>query len=779
MFKKLFFTSCCILFTFSIFAQKKTLFNKDWEFIKDRDTSFSKRLIQRSDEGWLAISLPHTANLEPIEKKLQQWQGICFYRKFFSVPLADKGKYIALQFDAAMQEADVYVNGKHVYKHLGGYLPFYVEVSKYINYGKENNVLVRLDNRNNAIIPPGKPLADLDFNYYSGIYRNVFLIKQNPLRISDPISPNRIAGGGVLIHWEDVKKESAVMNIRTDIFNGLATNVEAKVRITLMDKLGNVQKAMFTSESQKLGKGAYGTFKQRCKLTNPWLWSPDSPSLYSVRVELIQNDKVLDTEVLTTGIKGLKFVKGEFSLNGQKVNIRGTNRHQEYPYLGNALSDRAQYRDAVKIKEAGFNFVRSSHYPQSPAFLDACDELGIMVMDAIPGWQFFGNAEFQKNSIQDVRDMIRRDRNHPSIILWEPSLNESAMSKDYMKAAHTAAHEEMPFPDTYTSGWIDDVYDVYVPARQHAKAPDYWKKYSKDKPILIAEYGDWEYYAQNAGFEQKTFKDLKQDERTSRQLRGSGAERLLQQALNFQESHNDNLYGPSVGDANWLMFDYKRGYADDIESSGIMDIMRLPKFSFYFYQSQRDAGNKPMLYIANYWNASTDSSVTIYSNCTEVELFVNGHSLGKRKPDQNSTTTNLAHPPFTYTGIPYEAGTLRAVGYLNQKEAVVSERKTPGTAVAIRLRPDYSEKQLVAGQNDILFIYAEIIDEQGTVLSESTASVQLNVKGDAEIVGSQTINAEAGIATFLLKAGSNNGTIQLEAQSEGLKKGIFAIKSEK
>jgi beta-galactosidase len=761
-------------------AQQKKLFNDSWEFVKGADTVFSADMIQKNGRiAWEKISLPHTANIEPVEKKSQQWQGICFYRKFFSIPASSKGKHIAIQFEAAMQEADIYLNGRHIFKHLGGYLPFYIDVSDKVNTGSENCIVVQLDNRDNPLIPPGKTLHTLDFNYYSGIYRNAWLITKEKLYITDAVAANRVAGGGVFVHYENITPQLATLIVRTELGNDFANSRNARVRIKLSDKTGKPIAAI-TSASQPIAAATTGVFLQTIPVKNPALWSTENPYLYQLTVEALENDKVIDRETVRTGIRSIRIERDAFYLNDKKLKIRGTNRHQDYPYVGNALSDNSQFRDAYKIRQAGFNFVRSSHYPQSPAFLDACDELGIMVMDAIPGWQFVGNDIFRANSYRDMRDMIRRDRNHASIILWETSLNESDMKKDFMQKAHDIVREEMPFEGAYSAGWVNDVYDVFLPARQHGKAPDYWKKYNKEQPLLIAEYGDWEYYAQNAGFNQTAFKDLKPEERTSRQLRGFGEKRLLQQSLNYQEAHNDNLYGNALGDANWLMFDYNRGYAEDIESSGIMDIMRLPKFSFYFYQSQVDAlathsFNKPMLFIANYWQVNSDTLVKVYSNCDEVELFLNDRSLGRQKPDKDKYSTNLPHPPFTFHVPSFQPGSLKAMGYLKNRKAIEQIRMTPGPPVAIRLRADYSGRDLKAGRNDMVFVYAEIVDAKGTVVHDAADPIEFTVTGNATIVGENPRAAEAGIATVLVKAGAKPGAVTISARTKGLKQATLVL----
>ena len=760
-----------------------SMFNDGWEFVKDIDTlNCGFFLSNRQTVGvkWEKIMLPHTPKIEPVITISRQWQGTCFYRKYFILPKGAKNKHIAIQFEAAMHEADVYLNGKHIFKHLGGFLPFYVDITNVVKIGQSNVLLVKLNNQDNPVIPPGRPIKDLDFNYYGGIYRNAWLIIKNKMYVNDAIQANRTAGGGLLIHDEAVSDTSAKIIIQTDVSNDYSKEKTAWINACLIDENNKIV-ASVNSEKQKILSGAIGTFSQTLSVNFPKLWSPTNPYLYHVRVRLYENTRQCDELITNTGIRIIKFVQGAFYINGKKLTIRGTNRHQEYPYIGYSLSDNAQYRDAWKIKSAGFNFVRSPHYPPSPAFLDACDELGILVMDAIPGWQFFGGPEFQQNSFQNIRDMVRRDRNHPSIVLWEASLNETEMNKDYMDTANKIVHAELPFKDVYSSGWIDYAYDVFIPARQHLGAPDYFKKYNRPKPLLLAEYGDWEYYAQNAGFNQKEYADLKSDERNSRQLRADGQQRLLQQALNFKEAHNDNLSGPVAGDVNWLMFDYKRGYAPDLESSGIMDIFRLPKYSYYFYQSQTDTDydknrfGKPMLFIANCWNDLKQKIVKIYSNCDQVELFINNKSLGKKKPDIDQYSANLKHPPFIFNTTIFMPGKLLAIGYLGGRKVVEKVIITPSKPLRLIVTADLSGRNLQAGTNDAIFIYVSIVDKNGTIVPDANNLVRLAIKGNGKIIGPLKINAEAGIATFLLHGNYNPGNIIVKATSSHLASGQMQI----
>jgi beta-galactosidase len=489
-------------------SRTKINFGADWEFHKE------------GDSNWEKVTIPHTANIENLVV-VKQFQGVSYYQKKFKASIS-KDQKMFLYFEGVMSEAEVFINNKKAANHKGGYLPFTVDVTTYLNKDSDNLVTLKVTNVDNPEIPPGKAIKDLDFNYYGGIYRNVYLITTNKLFITDAVHVNKKASGGVFVNFESVSKNKAEGMIKVHLKNEFTSGQRVYLKYTLTSKSG--KKFVLESKKFPIEANAYIEITQHTTIGNPQLWSIDEPNLYQLDIEVISKDKTIDTYSQKIGIRKSEIRVNGYFLNDEKIYINGTNRHQEYPYLGYAISDEAQYRDAVKIKNAGFDFVRLSHYPQAEAFLNACDELGILVMNSLPGWQFFGNEVFEENSLQNLRDMIRRDRNHPSIIFWENSLNETNMSESFMKQANGVLNEEIPFSNKISASWIDnDNYDIYIPARQHAKAPDYWTNYERNhRKIFIAEYGDWEYYAQNAGFNQKDFANLKEEERTSRQLRCSG-----------------------------------------------------------------------------------------------------------------------------------------------------------------------------------------------------------------------------------------------------------------
>jgi beta-galactosidase len=753
------------------------LFNKDWGFFKaDTVNLFPGEVIKMGSAKWERISLPHTASLEPLVMKEQQWTGICWYKKSFIVDRRNEGRHISILIEAAMNDATIWLNGTEIRRHYGGYLPVFLNISDMVSFDSENTLLIRLDNRNNPGIPPGKHLTELDFNYYSGIYRNAFLIIKDRLHFTYSLEIDSIFGGGVLVNYSDVSEKEATVNASVSVQNQDTKAKEFILETILKDR---DEKIVSSLSSGLIRIPPLANLRVPVKLIvqNPNLWSPDSPVLYSLENRLIEDHRILETENTTIGIREIKINPEGFFINGDRLQIRGTNRHQEYPYVGYALSDNAQYRDAKKIKDAGFNFVRSAHYPQSPAYLDACDELGILVMDAIPGWQFYGDSLFRERSYQNTREMCRRDRNHPSVIMWEASLNETAMPVDFMETSHGIVHSELAFDGIYTCGWVDTIYDVFIPARQHATPPFYWNKYSKNRPVFIAEYGSWEYYAQNAGFNQTEFRDLLPAERSSRQLRGYGEKHLLQQAYNFQEAYNSNLNGPIIGCSNWGMFDYNRGYATDLETSGIMDIFRIPKFTWWFYKSQSD--NEPVCFIASYNTESSAKYLRIFSNGDSVVLYRNGKFLSSQKPDNNQISNNLNHPPYTFDVKSFEPGTIRVESFRKGKLWAEHQITTAGDARKIKLEADFSGRGLKADGGDVVFIYAYVTDEKDNIVYDSSSSVTFSVEGDARLIGNNPFQAEAGIATILLKAGDNPGKITIRAVSESLITSELVIFSEK
>lgn len=724
-------------------STQRTRLNAGWEF------------KTKNADQWSTTDLPHTPRIEPLIVN-DQWQGQLVYKKILDIEASHFTSTI-LHFEGVMHEASVMVNGTKVKEHVGGYLPFSVDMTDYLQKG-QNEITIEVSNTNNSTIPPGKPLEGLDFNFYGGIYRDVWLVRKNDIHITDPFLINQ-KDAGWLIHFNQVTQKKASGEVRIQMKNGSKNDEDLTVNVELSDG-----KTVHFYEAQ-VRLRAFDTVSTHIpiEVDFPLLWSTTTPNLYDLSIEITSsNGVVFDRIEKKVGIRKIELANDGFYLNGEKQYIQGTNRHQEYPYVGYAISNNANYRDALKIKNAGFDFVRLSHYPQDESFLNACDELGLLVMNAIPGWQYYEEGAFVDNSYQDIRDMVRRDRNHPSVIFWEVSLNESGMTDDYMVEANRILREELPFDDTYSAGWVDHpAYDLFIPARQHASPPHYWNQYkNSQRPILVAEYGDWEYYAHNAGFNQMAFKNLSEEERNSRQLREHGEKRLLQQAFNFQEAANSNRRGKgTIGHANWLMFDYNRGYTDDLEASGISDIFRIPKFAYYFYRSQRPPSQTiqhplvhqgPMVKIASYWTEESSTDVRVFSNCDALELYLNDSLVSRQKPVINEFSDHLPHPPFEFNLGGFEPGQLRAVGLINDRSVADDIVNSPGVPTAIRIVVDkvgtrYKET------NDLVFVYAEVIDASGHNVPEYSSDVYFELNGPGELIGSNPVRAEAGIATILFR----------------------------
>jgi beta-galactosidase len=747
------------------------LLNDQWKFRRCEPLEAALEEFKKADyddASWETVSLPHTPRIEPLVVN-DQWQGICWYRRRLELKESHQDKKIFIEFEGAMQTAGVWVNGRLKTVHDGGYLPFTIDITDDVSFGKSNLIAVRLDNRDNPEVPPGKPLKDLDFCMYGGLYRNVRMHVTDRLHITDAVHANRTAGGGVFIQIPAADSGRAQIRVQTHFMNEYRDEMSCSVVTRLLDRENRLVAEQAGGEVQLDGMEDK-TVVQVLDVRRPKLWSPRSPYLYRVESSLSRGGRDLDKISTRIGIRRIGFdAANGFTINGEKCYLRGTNRHQEYPYIGYALSDNAHFRDALKIKRAGFDFVRLSHYPHAPAFMDACDSLGLLVMDAIPGWQFFGNGRFQERSIQDCRDMIRRDRNHPSVILWEVSLNESDMTKAFMEKTHRVAHEEYPGDQCFTCGWQDSAYDLFIPARQHAAAPEYWKKYSGKKPLFISEYGDWEYYAQNAGFNQPEYRNLTSEERNSRQLRGFGERRLWQQALNFQEAFNDNLATPAVGCANWLIFDYNRGYADDIEASGICDIFRMPKFAYYFYASQRapvrlprhPVPSGPMCHVVSYRTDDSELHLKVYSNCEQVKLICDGRCVAVLNPDRDTFSSMLDHPPFTFKlGAPGE-GTIEAVGLIGGREAARHEIREPAQPHTIRLAADWDGVNPAIGKKDVFFVHASVLDNMGTVVRSASDPVEFGIRGPGRLIGQNPARAEAGTASILVETTGEKGIVEI------------------
>jgi beta-galactosidase len=736
--------------------------NDAWQFYRDESKSVA-RADQVPAGAWSTVSLPHAAHIEP-RVPTAPWQGTVFYKKTFDAALKP-GERAILRFEAVMNVADVWLNGQHLGQHLGGYLPFAFDVTDLLKAGGKNEVMVRANNEDNAITGP-KPLKELDFILHGGMYRGVSLVTKPAVHITDEILAATPAGGGVFVTFPQADKNAATVQVKTEVRN---TSKTART-VTVRNVLAWQGKEIARAEQQvtlKAGERRHVTMP--LQVGQPHLWSPQAPNLHMLDTTVVDKragEGAGDSVQTRIGIRRLAFEKNRLLLNGEPLQLRGVNRHQEYPHVGYALSPQAEYRDALLVKKYGFDYIRLSHYPQSPAFMAAADELGLLVIPGVPGWQYFNkDPAFSKQVLRTCEDMIRRDRNHASVLAWECSLNETDMPDAFVDTLHKTVHTEYPGDQAFSVGWVPRAYDIYMQARQHrleAKHP------LPAKPLIVSEYGDWEYYAMNAGFNQTAWGDLKPADRSSRQLLGQGEKHLLQQAANVAEAHDDNFATPAFADGYWVMFDYARGYAPDLEASGVMSIDRLPKFAAEFFRSQRDArqtpqkaaaswGGGPMVFIASYWTPASSPRVRVFTNAEEVELRLNGKTVARQKAAPSATHPKLQHPPVEFDTGGFQAGELVAVAYTGGQVVAEHKVRTPGDAVKLDVALDTMGVPAAVG--DLVFARARLVDANGTTVPDNGQAVTFTADPGYEVIGGAQASTEAGVASVLVRVRQPNGTL--------------------
>lgn len=743
-----------------------------WLFSKDAKGAGQ---LPAANASWELVRLPHTPKREPLVVN-DQWQGTMWYKTTLDLTKQQAGQQLWLQFGGAMNVADVYVDGMHLRQHLGGYLPFSVDLTPYLQQQAKRpekvEVLVRLDNRDHALTGL-KPLKQLDFNPYGGLYRPVTLALRPALHISSEQLSSTVAGGSVAVSYPQISKASATVLVATELQSAATAPASARLSQRILQ---NGKLVSQTQAQLSLAAGKKQTLQQQLTIKTPTLWSPQQPALYQLVTELWQGEQLLERQQRNIGLRTIAFnALHQLLLNGQKTFLRGVNRHQEFPHLGYAVGPLADERDAVRIKAAGFDYVRLSHYPQSKAFMDAADRLGLLLLDAIPGWQYQSlDPAFADLMEQNCRDLIRRSRNHPSILAFECSLNETAMAPALIKRLHQTVKQEAPW--AYSAGWMPG-FDLYLQARQH-RLQHYT---APTQPYIVSEYGDWEYYAQDAGFAQHQWQGLKPEARTSRQLLSAGETRLLQQATNLQEAHNDNLRTPAFADGYWVMFDYNRGYADDLEASGLMSIYRQPKYSYYLFQSQRPASEQsalypsgPMLFIASDWSgegvvAGQSAQVRVFSNAEQVALYLNGKLVetrtATRQAGEHSMSDRIAKPPFAFSLPAFVPGTLEAKALINGKVVAEHQVHTPGPAAAIQIQLDDTGPAPAAF--DEVFVKAQLVDSNGNPVRSS--GVTLNFQSaELDIVNPEPVLTERGVGVVLVKTGAAGLKGRLTVTAAGL-----------
>lgn len=755
-------------------------FNPGWRYFKG-DAAVAQA-VGFDDSRWATVSTPHTVELMPAEGSgCRNYQGPAWYRKRFAIPAETRGQHVVLHFEAVMGKQEVYVDGKLVKEHIGGYLPFTVDLTAAgLQAGDSCLVALRADNSDDKSYPPGKRQYTLDFAYHGGIYRDVWMIAKSRVAITDAIESQTTAGGGVFVHFDEISQKRARVWIDTEVQNQSKRTETITLETRLTDAGGREVNKLTSRLTLKAGEKR--SVKQQTEVKNPQLWSPDAPVLYRAESRVRQGGSSLDGGITRFGIRKAEFKGKEgFWLNGRPFGqLVGANRHQDFAYVGNALPNSQQWRDAKRLRDAGCTIIRTAHYPQDPSFMDACDELGLFVIVATPGWQYWNKeAKFGELVHQNTREIIRRDRNHPSVLMWEPILNETRYPLDFALEALKITHDEYPYPgrpvaaaDVHSAG-VAEHYDVVYGWPGDDEKPD-----APRQCIFTREFGenvdDW--YAHN------------NDNRASRSW---GERPLLVQALSLARSYDEQYRttGLFIGGAQWHPFDHQRGYHPDPYWGGIYDAFRQKKTAYEVFRSQSPASLRhplaesgPMVHIAHEMSQFSDADVVVFSNCDSVRLAIYDGTKSWTLPVVHAKG-HMPNAPvvfkdvwnfweargYSYVQKNWQKVNLVAEGLIGGKVVCTHKRMPSRRSTKLRLSVDRLGKELVADGSDFIVVVAEVTDDNGNVRRLAKENILFTIEGEGELIGDATIGAnpravEFGSAPILVRSTRRAGTIRIKAR---------------
>lgn len=760
--------------------------NPAWRFHKGAVEGAETK--EFNDKDWTVVSLPDGIEYLPTEVSgCINYQGEVWYRKHFTPDAALKGKKLFLHFEAIMGKSKVFVNGKLLTEHFGGYLPVIADVTDVLDWNGDNVIAVWADNSDDPSYPPGKAQDVLDYTYFGGIYRDCWLIAHNNVFITDPNYENEVAGGGLFVAFGKVSDALAEVQLKIHVRNATKNPFSGRVEYMLLQPDGTEVARLSDKIQVKVGRAT--TVSDRMPVKQPMLWTPSTPTLYNLLVRVLDKEgNVIDGYRRRIGIRSIEFKgKDGFYLNGRPYGkpLIGANRHQDFAVVGNAVANSIHWRDAKKLKDVGMEIIRNAHCPQDPAFMDACDELGLFVIVNTPGWQFWNDApEFAQRVYSDIRNVVRRDRNHPSVWLWEPILNETWYPADFAKNTRDIVDAEYPYPYCYSGSDSE--------ARGHENFPVYFahpanmqdasKEIDPTKTYFTREWGD-------------NVDDWSSHNSPSRVARNWGEQPMRVQAQHYAcpyypVTSYDVLYKQSpqhVGGCLWHSFDHQRGYHPDPFYGGLMDVFRQPKYSYYMFMAQRpavkndrNAGSGPMVYIAHEMTPFSGKDVTVYSNCDEVRLTFNkGGKTYTYKKDKNRP--GMPSPVITFPDV-YDFMVDKAFSRTQKQDDVylLAEGLIDGKVVAthkvvparrpekILLWMDNEGTDLKADGSDFVTVVAAVADKNGNIKRLNNYNIRFSIEGEGRLLGGPGVLANPvpvkwGTAPVLVQSTLKPGKIRITA----------------